>query len=76
METVDSIREQIKTYVPTITGIDYMSKNDRYEIIVVWRKNINKVLSGLYNQLLMNKISKEEFDEGVSEIKQLLVFQQ
>lgn len=73
MEDVDHIREQLKCYVPTIAGIEYMNMSDQSEVIVVWRKNINKVLSRLYNQLLINKISKEEYDKGLSQIKEMLV---
>lgn len=64
-----NFRNYIGSYVPVIPGLEYMNHQNSSEVLCVWRKNIIKSISILYNSYLYGKIAEEEFCSEFDAIK-------
>lgn len=66
-------RKFIAHHIPEFPGIEFMTVENRNEVLCVWRKNIIKTTSILYNSYLFGKLTEEEFYNQFDAIQSLFI---
>lgn len=64
-----SFRNYIGSYTPDIPGLEFMNQQNCNEVLCIWRKNVIKSISILYNSYLYGKITEEDFFADFDSIK-------
>lgn len=68
-----AFRRYINAYLPDIPGLYCMNVQNSNEVLMVWRKNIIKTTSILYNSYLFGKISEQEFFKRFDKLQNLFL---
>lgn len=68
-----AFRRYINGYLPNIPGLYHMNVQNSNEVLMVWRKNIIKTTSILYNSYLYGRLTEEEYFKRFDKLQNLFL---